>query len=203
MRKIGAVIFPGFEMLDLFGPLQMFSMHRDDFEILTVADTRAQVKSSGGPMIIPDHSIGDPIRYDILLVPGGQGTRAARHKQALLSWLNKAASQAELVTSVCTGSLLLANAGILRGRRATTNKRAFDWVVDHSPGGIDWQPEARWVEDRNVLTSSGVSAGLDMSLAAIKKTLGPKAAKDAALWAEYTPHMNADFDPFSLEGHTL
>lgn len=203
MRKIGAVIFPDFEMLDLFGPLQMFSMHRDAFEILTVGETRAQVKSSGGPKVVPDHSIADPIRYDILLVPGGKGTRSARHNELLLSWLNKAAAQAELVTSVCTGSLLLASAGILRGRRATTNKRAFDWVVDHSPSGIDWQPEARWVEDRNILTSSGVSAGMDMSLAVIEKTLGPKAAKEAALWAEYTPHMNADFDPFSLEGHTL
>jgi transcriptional regulator GlxA family with amidase domain len=202
MYKIGAVIFPDFEMLDFFGPLQMFSMHRDGFRITTVAETAAPVPSSGGPSIVPDESFAAGNHYDILLVPGGKGTRSERLNQPFLDWLSQAADQAELVTSVCTGSLLLANAGILNGLKATTNKRAFDWVVENSPDGIQWQPKARWVEDGKVLTSSGVSAGMDMSLALIAKTLGETAARDAARWAEYNAYTDADFDPFSLEGQT-
>lgn len=200
MRRVGAVLFPDFEMLDLFGPLQLYSMHRQEFEIVTVAERAGPCASSGGPDVSAQYSLADCPKIDVLLVPGGKGTRSAAESTQLLEWLNRVSKQCELTTSVCTGAVLLARANVLDGRKATTNKNAFDWVTEQSPSNIDWQRRARWVEDENVFTASGVSAGMDMTLAAIRVLIGSKAAEDAALWAEYTPHLDKNNDPFALEG---
>lgn len=199
MRTIAAVLFPDFEMLDLYGPLEMFSFFRDDFEIRSVAMEQGPVKSSGGPSTVAQDAITDGRHYDMLLVPGGRGTRNMDGDTAFLDWLTSQAARAEYTTSVCTGSLLLAKAGILEGRRATTNKLAFDWVADQTEG-VDWQRSARWVRDGSVFTSSGVSAGMDMALAVIEDCLGPKSAADAALYAEYIRNPDPENDPFATPG---
>lgn len=199
MRTIAAVLFPDFEMLDLYGPLEMFSFFRDEFEIRAVALEAGPVKSSGGPSTLAQDSIADGKHYDILLVPGGRGTRNVIDNAAFLTWLTASADAAELTTSVCTGSLLLAKADVLNGKRATTNKLGFDWVAGQT-SGVDWQRKARWVRDGSVFTSSGVSAGMDMALAVIEATLGPKAAEDAAIWAEYTRNPDPGNDPFAALG---
>lgn len=194
-RKIAAILFPEFEMLDLYGPLEFYSFFRDDFEIRTVALQAGPVPSSGGPDTVAQDGFGDDIAYDILLVPGGRGTRHVFADQAFLDGLVAMAARAGIVTSVCTGSLLLAKAGLLEGRKATTNKRAFDWVADQTQG-VDWQRRARWVKDGNVYTSSGVSAGMDMTLDVIEQALGAKQASQAATWAEYIRNPDPDNDPF-------
>ncbi|WP_299348795.1 DJ-1/PfpI family protein [uncultured Shimia sp.] len=200
MRKIGAVIFDGFEMLDYYGPLEMFAMHRDAFEIVAVGQNGDGAQASGGPRTMPDATFSDGTSYDILLVPGGMGTRAELDNPVMLDWLRAACAEAEIVTSVCTGSALLARAGALDGRAATTNKRAFDWVCDVAQTDtVTWKQTARWVEDGKFFTSSGVSAGMDMSLAVIERLLGKDAARDAALWAEYEPNTDPNNDPFALE----
>lgn len=196
MRKIAAVLFPGFEMLDLYGPLEMFSFFRDDFDIRTVALEAGPVPASGGPSTVAQDSMADGIAYDLLLVPGGRGTRNVDENTAFLDWLRAQADAAEYVISVCTGSLLLAKAGVLAGRNATTNKLGFDWVVDQTEG-VNWQRSARWVRDGNIFTSSGVSAGMDMALAVIEDCLGVEAAENAALWAEYTRNPDPTNDPFA------
>ncbi|MFL4468759.1 DJ-1/PfpI family protein [Tateyamaria armeniaca] len=201
MRKIAAVIFPDFEMLDLYGPLEMFSFFPKAFEIRTVSTAAGPVKASGGPSTVAEEAFGDGVDYDILLVPGGRGTRIAHSDETLLSWLKDQASKAEYTTSVCTGSLLLAKAGVLEGRRATTNKLAFDKVADQTDG-VDWHRKARWVKDGSIYTSSGVSAGMDMALAVIEDCLGPKAAQDAATYAEYIRNPDPDNDPFAATGET-
>lgn len=197
-RKIAAVLFPEFEMLDLYGPLEFYSFFRDEFEIRTVAMTPGAVPSSGGPDSVAQDAIGDGGDYDILLVPGGRGTRHVDSDPAFMTGLADIAGRAEIVTSVCTGSLLLAKAGVLDGRRATTNKLAFDWVVDQT-SGVDWQRRARWVKDGNVYTSSGVSAGMDMTLDVITDLLGPDTAEQAAVWAEYIRNPDPDNDPFEAK----
>lgn len=197
---IGAVIFPGFEMLDYYGPLELFSMHRDDFTIRAVAQTGDPVPASGGPATLPDAVFADGTAYDILLVPGGAGVRVAKDDAALLGWLAQACGAARIVSSVCTGSLLLARSGVLAGRKATTNKMAFDWVRDHSDG-VDWQPSARWVKDDKFYTSSGVSAGMDMTLALLSDLLGDAAAQQAATAAEYIRNDDPDNDPFAVKDH--
>lgn len=196
-RTIGAVIFPGFEMLDYYGPLEIYCARPDDFEIRAVGESPDPVRAYGGPATAPDDTFADGHTYDMLLVPGGRGVRAEMHSENLLHWLKTASEQAELVTSVCTGSLLLAKAGQLSGRRATTNKSAFDWVAENAPD-VEWQANARWVEDGKFITSSGVSAGLDMAVSITEKLLGAAAAKQAADFAEYTPNTDPNNDPFSV-----
>ena len=108
----------------------------------------------------------------------------------------KRSQQAELVASVCTGSALLAKAGVLDGLRATSNKLAFAWAASQSEK-VQWQQQARWVEDGKVFSSSGVSAGIDMALAVIAKLVSQQAAEQAANFAEYTWQRDADCDPFA------
>lgn len=196
MRTIGALIFPGFEMLDLYGPLEMFGMFADDIQIRIVAESADPVPSSMGPRTLADQLIGAQ-DYDILLIPGGRGTRAEVDNRPLLDWLANAAVKAEITTSICTGSALLARAGVLDGRCATTNKSAFDWVASQG-AKTEWRPRARWVEDGNIFTSSGVSAGIDMSLAVIERLMGAKTAADAARWAEYVRNPDPNYDPFAV-----
>ncbi|MEM7269274.1 MAG: DJ-1/PfpI family protein [Pseudomonadota bacterium] len=198
MRTIGALIFPDFELLDLYGPLEMFSMFPEEFEQRIVAQFSPDVPSSAGPRTAVDDQIQEHDDYDILLVPGGRGTRADVDNDVLIDWVKRAAAKAEIVASVCTGSALLAKAGLLDGRAATTNKRAFDWVAGFGPE-TDWRKSARWVEDGNIFTASGVSAGTDMSLAVIRRLLGDDAAEKACYWAEYTPNNDPDNDPFAVD----
>ncbi|MEM8841169.1 MAG: DJ-1/PfpI family protein [Pseudomonadota bacterium] len=197
MRTIATLIFPEFELLDVFGPLEMFGMFSEEFRLIMVAEELGPIASTQGPRSAVDALIAERPAADILLVPGGRGTRREVHNPAILVWLSAAAQEAEIVTSVCTGSLLLARAGLLDGRKATTNKRAFALGGQHGPG-VDWQPNARWVEDGKFVTSSGVSAGIDMSLGVITRLLGPEAAADAARWAEYTPNTDPGDDPFAV-----
>lgn len=183
--RVGCVIFEGFETLDMMGPIELLGMYPDRFDLVMVAEHAGSIASDQGPRCVVDETFADGNGYDILIVPGGAGTRREIDNPSLISWLAAQAEHARYVTSVCTGSALLARAGLLDGRRATTNKRAFGWVASQRKD-VDWIAEARWVEDGKFLTSSGVSAGMDMTLALIARILGPQAAEDAALWAEYT-----------------
>ena len=198
MRTIAALVFPEFELLDLYGPLEMFSMHPEEFTQKIVALDAAPVASSAGPRTMVDAVLDERDDYDILLVPGGRGTRRDVENKPLLDWLARAAPKAEIVASVCTGAALLARAGLLDGRPATTNKRAIDWVASQGPK-TDWRRSARWVEDGNIFTASGVSAGTDMSLAIIERLLGPEKAAEATYWAEYERNSDPDHDPFRVE----
>ena len=194
--SIGVVLFPDFEILDAFGPVEMLGMHPESFQLRMVAEARGMVSSAQGPKGLAEDAFGDDVAYDTILVPGGQGTRREVDNRSMIEWLRLRAGQAQFVTSVCTGAALLAKAGVLDGRKATTNKMNFDWVASQGPNVL-WQREARWVEDGNIFTASGVSAGMDMALAFISRTLGEPAAEDAALWAEHTRHRDAAVDPFA------
>lgn len=195
-RSIGVVLFNEFELLDVFGPLEMYGMAPENFEIHMVAERGGDVASKQGPRSVVEHEFGDGRQFDILLVPGGRGTRTEVENSNLLEWLRVQSLNAEYVTSVCTGSALLAKAGLLDGIRATTNKRAFAWATSQSDKVI-WEKEARWVEDEKFFTSSGVSAGMDMSLAVIGKILGNETAEQIATWTEYEWHSDAGWDPFA------
>lgn len=195
-RTIGVVLFEDFELLDVFGPLEMFGMAAEDFEIRMLAERSGVVASRQGPKSVIDDQLSEASAIDVLLVPGGTGTRREVDNPVLLDWLKERSQQAELVSSVCTGSALLAKAGVLDGVRATTNKMAFAWAASQSEK-VQWQKQARWVEDGKFFTSSGVSAGIDMSLAVIAKLVSQQAAEQAANFAEYDWHRDADWDPFA------
>ena len=194
--SIGVVLFENFELLDVFGPLEMFGMYPDTFSIQIIGEKNSSVASAQGPKSVLDNHFSADIQFDILLIPGGMGTRVEVDNPVLLAWLQQQAKSAQFVTSVCTGSALLAKAGLLDGRRATGNKLNFAFVESQGPA-VEWQKQARWVEDGKFFTSSGVSAGIDMSLGLIKKVIDEEAADQAAIWAEYEWHKDASWDPFA------
>lgn len=196
MRHVGALIFPGFELLDLFGPLEMFGLLKDDFDLQLVAETSDPIASNQQVRASPDTTMKDAGHFDVLFVPGGMGTRSEVNNPALLDWIRTTSGTAEYVLSVCTGSLLLAGAGVLHGRRATTNKAAYTKIADQYPQ-VDWVKKARWVEDGKFITSSGVSAGMDMALGAIALMHDRETAEKVATWSEYDWHKDKDWDPFA------
>ena len=194
--SIGVLLFDEFELLDVFGPLEMYGMLPGSFEICMVAENSGQIASRQGPKSIADCDFNSKRQFDILLVPGGSGTRREVDNQVMLDWLQNQSMGAEYVTAVCTGSALLARAGILDGRKATTNKRAYDWATSQSDK-VHWIKQARWVEDGKFFTSSGVSAGMDMSLGLIARLSGEDAAEQVATWTEYEWHRDPEWDPFA------
>ena len=194
-RTLGAVLFNDFELLDLCGPLEMFSYLGKDIRIVTLAENKGAVKSVQGPSLVAEEDFDSSPELDILLVPGGIGTNTEQDNSAMLDFIRKHAPGAELVTSVCTGSALLAAAGVLDGSAATSNKLFFDLARSQSDA-VDWQEEARWVEDGKFFTSSGVSAGTDMALAVIAHLFGQARAEEIAVMTEYNWHQAAENDPF-------
>jgi transcriptional regulator GlxA family with amidase domain len=195
-KTVGVLLFPEFQLLDVFGPLEAFGHAKDWFRIVTVAEHPGPVTSSQGPRVIADHGFADCPPLEILLVPGGMGTRREVNNPDLVGWIARTAGAAETTTSVCTGAALLARAGVLDGRRATSNKRAFGWVVEQGPK-VEWVRQARWVDDGNIVTSSGVSAGIDMTLHLMGRIAGPAVRDEVATRMEYEWHRDATHDPFA------
>ena len=198
LRTFGAVLFEGFELLDVFGPLEAWGMlaNMSQCKITTVAEHSGAVTSAQGPKAIAEFGFNDCPHLDLILIPGGIGTRKEISNQALLDWLKVRAEKAEVVTTVCTGTAILAHTGLLDGRRATTNKRAFKWVAEQS-AKVNWVREARWVEDGKFATSSGVSAGIDMALAVMARLYSAQTAEAIAIAMEYEWHRDANWDPFA------
>lgn len=198
------VLFPGFEVLDVYGPLEMFGAlaHRGDggtggsVEISMLAERPGAVASAQGPMTVADAALADARGPDVLLVPGGWGTRREVANAAFIGELARLCADARRVASVCTGSALLAKAGVLDGRGATTNKRAFAWVASQGPR-VNWVAQARWVEDGKYYTSSGVTAGMDMALGLIGQLFGAETCAGIAQGAEYEWHPDKGWDPFA------
>ncbi len=198
MRKVGAVFFEGFELLDIFGPLEMFGVLNNHFTLLSVAEQDGAVVSAQKSRAFMDQTFADAGQFDVLLVPGGIGTRAQAKNSVMLDFLRRQAAGAEIVASICTGAGVLAAAGLLDGRRATTNKMAWAWPVSQGPN-VTWVPQARWVEDGKFFTSGGVAAGIDMALAVIERLVGRDIAEGVAAGTEYEWHRDADWDPFAAK----
>ena len=195
-RSVGILIFDDVEVLDFAGPFEVLSRTRtvagadsrrtDDsapFEVFTVARTRDVVRAIGGLRVVPAYAWADAPPIDILVVPGGFGTRALLDDHATLNWVRATAAHASQVTSVCTGALLLAKAGLLAGRRATTHWAGLDLLASIDPT-IRVQRDARVVED-GVVTSAGVSAGIDMAFTLVERLCGKGVADETAHYIEY------------------
>lgn len=196
MRTMAAFVFPGFQTLDFFGPMELLAGFRDEIELTTVAKEMAPVPSRHGQRIVPDKTLGDHQEYDLLFIPGGDAALDVAKDEEVLNWIRNVSANAERVMGVCTGTILLGVAGVLDGRRATTNKMDFTQTVHLAPK-VDWVKKARWVEDGKFYTSSGVSAGMDMALAVAADLFGMEAAEDMALGCEYEWHKDASWDPFA------
>jgi len=194
--QLGMLLFPGFELLDAFGPLQMLQFAPKTSPIALVADRAGPVASKYGPEAVAAYGVDDCPKLRCLVVPGGLGTRKEVENERLLRFIAERATEVEVLASVCTGAALLARAGVLDGKRATTSKWAFAWVKSQGPR-VTWVEQARWVEDGAIFTSSGVSAGIDMALALIARLDGDETATRIALGAEYDWHRDPSWDPFA------
>lgn len=212
-RTLGAILYEDFELLDLYGPLEMFGSIGPALRIVTIASSAGPVRSFQGPKTLAEHGFADCPRLDLILVPGGLGTFPELENEPFLSFLRERAPRAEVTMSVCSGSAILAKAGLLDGRRATSNKQFFSAASAQSDK-VDWVTEARWVEDGPYATSSGVSAGTDMALAVIARLYGLERARQIAEYTEYEWQTDSTRDPFAkflnqgkleaiLQGRTL
>ena len=193
--QLGAILYNDFELLDLYGPLEMFGSLGEQVEIVTIAQATGPVKSFQGPETVAQFNFNSAPDCELLLLPGGLGTIPELENQAMLDYLRSASAKARQTMSVCSGSALLAKAGLLDGRRATSNKMFFELARGQSDR-VKWVEAARWVDDDPYVTSSGVSAGTDMALAVIAKLFGMEQAEDVARYTEYQWHKDADHDPF-------
>lgn len=196
--RLTTLLFEDFELLDVFGPLEMFGVLSEHFDIKLVSQYGVAVRSSYGQTVESDFGFDDAPPTDILLVPGGHGVREEVNNSNLIAWLRKLSPSCRYVVSVCTGAALLARSGLLDGKRATSNKLDFKWVATHGEK-VHWVPKARWIEDGKFFTSSGVSAGIDMSLALIAKLLDETLADEVARKTEYTRQRDPEVDPFAIE----
>ena len=201
-HSVGILIFDDVEVLDFAGPFEVFSRTRlvpgadsrrnDDsapFDVFTVARTRDLVTAIGGLRVVPDYGWAHAPLIDVLVVPGGFGTRALLKDSPTIEWIREIAASAAQVTSVCTGALLLAKAGLLTGRRATTHWAGLDLLAALDPT-IQIERGPRVVSDV-VVTSAGVSAGIDMAFAIVEKLCGRAVADETAHYIEYPRVVSA------------
>lgn len=197
MKTLAALVFPGFQTLDFYGPIEMLGDHTPGaVDIKIIAETMQPVPSYHGTRAAVDRTLAESTDYDMILIPGGDAAPLDPINPAINDWIIETSKNAEYVMAVCTGTVLLATTGLLDGRKATTNKKDFTATVHHGPN-VEWVREARWVEDGKFFTSSGVSAGMDMSLAVMAKIFGQDTAEDIAVGTEYEWHQDPNWDPFA------
>lgn len=176
-RTVLFVLFDAVQSLDVTGPLEVFmgaEQHAPGtYRIRTASLDGAPVRTSSGLTLVPDHALDDPLAAHTLVVPGGQGTRTP--DPALVGWLREHGPRAERLVSVCTGAILLAAAGLLDGRRATTHWAYCDKLARDHPD-VEVDPDPIYVRDGHVATSAGVTSGIDLALALVEEDLGREVA---------------------------
>ena len=193
-RKVGILVFPEVEVLDFCGPFEVFSVTRLDeerrrldpspYEVLIIAENPGVVVATGRLKVIPDHVLEDCPPLDVLVVPGGWGTRREMKNDRLIAWIAERGQQVTTLTSVCTGSLLLGKAGLLDCRRATTHWRVLEEMRGLFPA-VNVIDDQHVVEEGNLITSAGISAGIDMALQVIARHHGDAVARATARYMEY------------------
>ena len=197
--KTAILVFPEVEVLDFCGPFEVFSVTRLDeakrraepspFDVFLVAETAEPTRATGGLRVVPDHTFETAPQADLLVVPGGWGTRQQLANPRAVEWVKRQAGGAKLTMSVCTGSLVLGAAGLLAGRRATTHWMALPLMRQMLPG-VTVVDDRHWVED-GVHTSAGISAGIDLALRVVARLCGEPVARATARYMEY-PYPESD-----------
>jgi len=191
VRTIGILLFDDVEELDAVGPWEVLAFwtneHPEDgWAVTTFSRDGAPVRAAKGLRIVPHHSYASVPALDVLIYPGGQGTRAHLRDAAQLDWVRQQRADVELMTSVCTGSLVYAAAGLLAGRPATTHWAALGLLQELDPS-LQPRPDDRFVDDGNVITSAGVSAGIDMALHLVLRLAGGDRAREVRREIQYDP----------------
>lgn len=200
-QRIAILIFDDYEPLDVWGFTEAFTIARFlgkefseppfPFHVVLVAQEKRPIRSSNGPKAMPDYDLAEASSesFDVLMVPGGMGTRKLIDDEPLLDWLIAMDERVAIMASVCTGAALLAKTGLLDGKPAATNHAAFGWVAKQGPAVL-WDSVSRWVDANHYVTSAGVSAGTDMAFHLVSRLAGRAVAENAARAAEYDWHRD-------------
>lgn len=185
---IGILLFDGVEELDFVGPWEVFAalaQNDDDLRVLTIAEENRPLQCAKGLRVLPDVTTADAPPLDLLLVPGGIGTRSEVDNPALIQWIAETGARCRWVTSVCTGALLLHEAGFAKGKRVTTHFGFIEAL--RARGDVTVLEGVRFVRDGNLVTSAGVSAGIDMALWLVGQLRSPRVARNVQKYIEYDP----------------
>jgi transcriptional regulator GlxA family with amidase domain len=193
-KRVGILVFAEVEVLDFCGPFEVFSATRlnesrrreepSPFEVILVAETIEPVIATGGLRVLPDHDLQSCPPLDLVVVPGGWGTRQLVQNHKVVRWILDQAQQVELAAAVCTGSFLLGQAGLLDGRRATTHWFSLDRMEETFPA-VHVVRDQRVVEDGSLVTSAGIAAGIDLALRIVARFHGKAIARATARHMEY------------------
>ena len=201
-RHVAILVFDEAEVLDVCGPYEVFSIAGrrnglEPFTVSLVAERAGPVTLRNGFSVNPHRTLADCPPPDLLVLPGGLGTRREMHNTTIIEWIRSQATRAELVLSVCTGALLLGKAGLLDGLAATTHFGAVDLLREIAPEA-EIREGARFVDNGRILLSAGVSAGLDVALHVVERLLGEELALEAAQYMEY--HWDRNEEGLADEG---
>jgi transcriptional regulator GlxA family with amidase domain len=197
---VGILIFDDVEILDVAGPFEVFAVTRlndeqrlqqsSPFKVYLISETNKQITAIGGLRLTPDVTISECPELDLLVVPGGWGTRKESKNKILVKWIGNQFTNNRLIASVCTGSSLLGKAGLLDGRDATTHWRAFDFLQESAPKARILK-NVRFTLTEPIFTSAGVSAGIDLALRIVSHVFGTEVGQATARQMEY-PYPNND-----------
>lgn len=193
---VGVLLFENFETLDVFGPVEIIGRLKDFYTITFYSLSGGLIKNSHGVSIATEKLESENNDLDIFIIPGGSGTRKEVDNISLIDSIRKIAVLSKYVLTICTGSALLAKTGLLDNRKATSNKRAFEWVISNGKN-VNWIKHARWTVDDKYYTSSGVSAGMDMALGFLCDLHGLEFARKTAFEIEYNWTEQKENDNFS------
>ena len=187
--NIAIFMFNDVEVLDFAGPFEVFAVSRygdgtQPFNVLLVSENGNRVVARNGLKVDVDYSMADCPKLDLLLIPGGQGTRKLMHNENVRAWIQSQYDDIDHLLTVCTGSLVVAKTGLLAGLSATTYHTAFDLLTEAEPT-LEPRPGERWVDNGKIITSAGVSAGIDMALHTVSRLLGKDFADQTARYMEY------------------
>lgn len=192
---VNILLFPDFETLDAFGPVEVLG-RIEEYKLRYISVSGGTITSRQGTRILTE-DIKDADPYGILLISGGQGTRPLVNDIKFIETLSDIVMKSKYCLTVCTGSALLAKTGLLNNKRATSNKKAFEWVKSIDTNVL-WVEKARWVVDQKYYTSSGVSAGIDMTLGFVAEIFGADKAQEVADHIEYIWNSDPNNDPFAV-----
>jgi putative intracellular protease/amidase len=196
--NLTVLLFEDFETLDVFGPVEIFGRLKDKYQVSFCSLSGGVIKNEHGISISTERMDALKNAVHIFLIPGGHGTRSAVNDTELINKVIAISHQSKFVLTVCTGSALLAKTGLLDGKKATSNKRAFDWVVTQGQQ-VNWIKKARWTKEDKFYTSAGVSAGMDMSLGFLSDMHGIDFARKVAFEIEYNWIEDMEEDDFYLQ----
>ncbi|NLI90934.1 MAG: DJ-1/PfpI family protein [Peptococcaceae bacterium] len=189
MYRVGIFVFHNVELLDFAGPFEVFSVTSELndfklFQVFTISNDGEPVTSVNGLKTIPDYSFNSHPVIDILIIPGGVGTKSEMEKGDVLEWLMNSEKQAKMIISVCSGARLLGKIGLLDGKECTTHHEVMEHLKVIAPKAII-NPDVKFVDNGKILTSAGISAGIDLSLYVVEKLYGAEIANKTKCYMEY------------------